>query len=219
MYRGTIGLTLIMEEPYWYSKINIFGYLDGQGIYHDTWYDANGIERSIYDDKDAIKIALEDNIPISGMIQESMLLGDNKYANRDLTGAMTAPKNDYSEDEWINDEAFSTYAYAIATVGATGAWIKGAKLAGTIISETEGILNFAPNTDEYFYYAGNAPSAPTIKFTLTPQLNSIGYINTPANSKATTYSANYNNYNTIMIESLNKKELNFTTPSVYTAYN
>jgi len=30
-----------MEEPYWYSKINIFGYFDGQ-VYHDVWVNANG---------------------------------------------------------------------------------------------------------------------------------------------------------------------------------
>lgn len=219
LYRGGIGLTFVMEEPFWYSKINIFGYLDGYGIYHDVWTDANGISRSVYDNKDAMKIVLEDNIPISGMIQQSMLLGDNKYANKS-SGAQIAPKRSYQREEWYNNDSFAENPYAIATVS-NGIWIKGAKLTGTIISETEGILNFSSNTNQYFYYAGNAPSVPIIKFTLTPHLNSNGYIDIPANSYATDIHTSYyhKDYNTIFIESLNRKELNFTTPSVYTAYN
>jgi len=27
-YRGSITLSLTTEEPYWYSKVNIFGHLD-----------------------------------------------------------------------------------------------------------------------------------------------------------------------------------------------
>lgn len=218
VYRGAINLTLIAEEPFWYSKVNIFGYLGQDGIYHDTWYDANGIERSVYDDKDAIKIALEDNIPISGMIQNSMLLGDNKYANAEPTGAQTAPQDSYNDDDW-NQGQLKDEMYVIAEVDAEGIWLRGARLAGTIISETGGILNFPPNENQYFYYAGNAPSAPIITFTLTPQFDINGYINSPANTKAQTNSTNGKKYNTISIESLNLKELNFTTPSVYTAYN
>lgn len=215
-YRGSIILSLTTEEPYWYSKVNIFGYLDSQGVYHDVWYDANGNERNVYQDPDVMKIVLEDNIPISGMIQNQMLLGDNKYANTDSeTGAQTAEKNDYLVSEWqeLPDK------WVIATVDNYERWLKGARLSGTIISETEGVLEFSSNENQYFYYAGTAPSAPIIKFTLTPQLNANGYINTPANSKASTSSTGYKPYNTITIESLNKKELRFTTPSVYTAYN
>lgn len=82
-YKGEITLELVMDEPHWYSKINIFGFPDENSIYHDEWTDANGETRSVFDDPDAIKIAYEDGIPFSSMIQSSMLLGDDTYANVD----------------------------------------------------------------------------------------------------------------------------------------
>jgi hypothetical protein len=99
LYKGEISLSFVMEEPYWYSTINIFGYLDSvTGEYHDVWVDTNGVRKSIFEDPDAIKIALEDNIPIAGMIQNSMLLGDNSYADADITdGAQTAALEQYNE--------------------------------------------------------------------------------------------------------------------------
>lgn len=95
LYKGEITLTFIMEEPYWYSKINIFGYYEKEtGVYHDTWIDVHNDPVNIFDDPDAIKIALEDNIPIASMIQTSMLLGDNTYANANLSdGAKTVNNN------------------------------------------------------------------------------------------------------------------------------
>lgn len=83
LYKGEITLEFIMDNPFWYSKINIFGYGDSRGVYHDVWTDANGDTVSIYKDPDAIKIALEDNIPISSMLAVSLLLGDNTFANMD----------------------------------------------------------------------------------------------------------------------------------------
>ena len=80
LYKGEITLTLVMEEPYWYSKINIFGKYDEKtGAYRDIWIDANNKEVDIFKSPDAIKIALEDNIPIASMINNSMLLGNNTY--------------------------------------------------------------------------------------------------------------------------------------------
>jgi hypothetical protein len=42
VYKGDISLVLVMDEPTWYSKINIFGEKDSEGIYRDIWTDANG---------------------------------------------------------------------------------------------------------------------------------------------------------------------------------
>ena len=80
-YKGTINITFVMDQPFWHSKVNIFGYSDDSGIYHDTWIDANGQEISVYDDPDALKVALEDGIPISSMLSVSLLLGNNTFAN------------------------------------------------------------------------------------------------------------------------------------------
>ena len=244
LYKGEITLTFIMEEPYWYSKINIFGYFDGQ-VYHDVWVNANGQEVSIFNDPDAIKVALEDNIPIAGMLDASMLLGNNTYANTNISeDACTA---DIEYDEYIkytehtdeNNESYYELDYEnmegsqeeidnlipprsriaiVENVGGEEIWIWGARLAGAIMSESTGIEDFAPNESQYFYYAGNAPSQPTIEFTLVPIINGEGYISNPNNSYAS-HSSSGNPYNTITFESLNKKEFQFTTPSVYTGYN
>ena len=273
LYKGEITLTFVMEEPYWYSKINIFGYYDGQ-VYRDVWVDANGNEVDIFNDPDAIKIALEDNIPIASMIDASMLLGNNFYADVNTEeGAITAlMENDDTviykiEDgdttKWvyqgqayksitINDEGKYIFGEQttietsdpiyeidldlsptnqaqkwktqeqldtaipdnarIALVGEDEIW--GARIFGAIMRESSGIENFAENENQYFYYAGNAPSHPIIEFTLTPTFDGKGYINSPKNS----YTEG-TPYNTITFESLNKKEFQFTTPSVYTGYN
>ena len=82
-YKGEIGLSLTMDEPFWYAKTNIFGFLDNSGIYHDTWVDANGEVVSVEGDPDALKVAFEDGIPFSSMLQVSLLLGNNTFANLD----------------------------------------------------------------------------------------------------------------------------------------
>ena len=250
LYKGEISLSFTMEEPYWYSKINIFGYFDGQ-IYHDVWIDTNNKEVNIFNDPDAIKIALEDNIPIAGMIDASMLLGNNTFADADTaTSAATAAydlKGDnvtpfYTEtetqevingktvnvisvleEEYIEDNARIAYVENEGT--ALEKYIYGARLSGAIMSESTGIENFAANSSYYFYYAGNAPSKPIIEFILTPVIsNSTYYIINPKNKYALNETDNADNiignpYNVFSFESLNKKELQFTTPSVYTAYN
>ena len=86
LYKGDIELSFVMDEPYWYSKINIFGYKGNDGIYYDTWTDANGNLINVLDEsvnKDALKIILEDGIPVSSMLTSSMILGNNIYANLD----------------------------------------------------------------------------------------------------------------------------------------
>ena len=215
LYKGTISLTFITEEPHWYSKINIFGYLDSNQIYRDVWTDANGRTINIYDDPDAVKIILEDNIPTSSMIKASMLLGDNKFANIS-GGAQTAPQYSYTSIEIsTNWPPLGSDNFIIAGLDDNGNW-KGARIAGAKITEAEGISELSSNTKQYFYYAGTAPSYRILEFTLTPEIDdSTGYIINPRNS----FSDPSEPYNTITIESTNKRKLKFTTPSLYTAYN
>lgn len=245
LYKGEITLTFVMEEPYWYSKINIFGRYDKEtGVYHDVWVDANdNKEVNIFDDPDAIKVALEDNIPIAGMIDTSMLLGDNIYANADTTqDAMTANieidenikyielidenNEEYYELDYEHmggtqeeiDAAIPPNSRIAGIIKENGEenWWYGARISGTIMSESSGIEEFDQNSTYYFYYAGTAPSKPTIEFRLTPMLDNNFYISNPRNKYAF---PNGKAYNTITFKSLNEKELQFTTPSVYTAYN
>ena len=223
LYKGEISLSFTMEEPYWYSKINIFGYLDSEtGVYRDVWIDANGIEQNIFNDPDAIKIALEDNIPIGSMIQDSMLLGNNTFADaNEVSGAQIAELETYTETiingevSVAEEEMEHLVEQARIAVEENDVWIFGARIAGTIMSESTGIQTFAANENQYFYYAGNAPTKPIIQFTLTPNFDENGYISNPKNK----YSSQEIPYNTFSFESLNKKELQFTTPSLYTGYN
>ena len=103
IYKGEIELELVMDMPFWYSKINIFGYYDN-GVYYDTWTDANGETINVFDQYknfDVMKIVLEDNIPISSMISISTLLGNNTFANA----------NDNSGGHIANDTTF-VYLYS-----------------------------------------------------------------------------------------------------------
>jgi hypothetical protein len=85
LYKGEISLKLVMDEPYWYAKINIFGRKDSSGIYRDTWRDANGNLRNVIENPDAIKIVYEDGIPIASMISHTMLFGSNIFASVDYS--------------------------------------------------------------------------------------------------------------------------------------
>lgn len=84
LYRGEITLSFQMDDPFWYSIDNVFGYYDTTNrIYHNVWNDANNMPIDVFDaskNKDVIKIMLEDGIPISNMIQSNMLMGNNLVA-------------------------------------------------------------------------------------------------------------------------------------------
>lgn len=76
IYKGDINLRFIMDEPFWYAKNS---YLSS------IFQDANNITVETLKNKDALKIILEDNIPISTMFDTTMLLGDNKiYMNNEI---------------------------------------------------------------------------------------------------------------------------------------
>ena len=316
IYKGEIALELVMDMPFWYAKVNIFGHYDN-GVYYDTWTDANGETINIFDqykNLDVMKIVLEDNIPVSSMISISTLLGNNTFANaNDNSGGHIA--NDttfvylYSSVAEIEDTQIPAVSIIEGTVDSAGIYYKsdsggpeqifisgnpeqsldshwkdlfitlvnshladgqtaidseitfddlytavvtafpnltdtelpssenlpqkvtedtdwnhriyneeldlGAKIWGPYMAEDTGIENFASGDIYYFYYAGTAPSYPTIQFSLTPQFNN-SYISSPANSYETTIG---HTYNTISITSLNKVEFKFTTPNIYTSYN
>ena len=81
-YKGDISLDFIMDEPFWYSKVNIFGNVQN-GTYIDSW---EGVEifngsSTVQDElKDVLKMIYEDGIPVSSMISEPMLFGNEIYA-------------------------------------------------------------------------------------------------------------------------------------------
>lgn len=81
VYRGEITLELTMDDPFWYAKQNILGTQDANGNYEsEDWVDANGVQASILESEDAIKIIYEDHIPIGSQINVGVFLGGNLYA-------------------------------------------------------------------------------------------------------------------------------------------
>jgi len=77
------------------------------------------------------------------------------------------------------------------------------RIQGVIMSSGDGIPELAANVKTYnFYYAGTAPSYPTLEFTLEPSLNNNYYIMIPSNTFAQPENLPSNRYyNTITIES------------------
>lgn len=74
IYKGEINIRFVMDEPFWYSKEQ---YLDSNFI------DANNNSVPTLENKDAIKIILEDGIPTKEMFNSTFIIGDNKIYSSD----------------------------------------------------------------------------------------------------------------------------------------
>lgn len=148
-YRGDIILELVMDDPHWYSKINIFGHYDSvENIYYDTWTDANGLEGNWYSKIDAVKIAYEDGIPGNNMIENSMLFGNNIYANTSTVDEAKIASVTIEVDSENNE--------------ATMTWTSGAVIAATnnlnqivnpAVAPADG--NYIPTLDDGSEYNSN----------------------------------------------------------------
>lgn len=226
LYRGNIDLNFVMDKPYWYSLVNIFGEAkeeNGTIVYYDTWTDANDREVSVFESKDAIKIALEDGIPFSNMIANTMTFGSDIVADvsNDSGGRLFDDSpggyGDIAyENETVDNIPDNQWQYRIAVFDENDIYLHGAVIAGiTISTNTENERTLTPQDALYFYYAGTARAYPELSFTIKPHYNAEGYIDSINNS----YTSPDKKYNTITIESCNKSEFKFTTPSIFTAYN
>lgn len=142
VYKGDINLTLVMSEPFWYSKTNLLVQKnENENEYVDIWTNANDENVSVYKDKDALKIILEDGVPVLKMIKNSVFLGNNLFFTFNLANARV----DYA--------------------------LVGSALANNNISAmSENIIgiNLEPNNSVYLYYAGTAPEKPIISFNIDP---------------------------------------------------
>lgn len=226
LYRGNIELNFIMDKPYWYSLVNIFGEAreeQGAVVYYDTWIDANDKETSVFESKDAIKIALEDGIPFSNMIANTMTFGNdivvdvsNDSGGRLFDDSIDGYGDIASDDEVLEDIPENQWQYRIAMLDENDTYLRGAIIAGiTISTNTQNERTLAPYAPLYFYYAGTACARPELSFTIKPHYNTDGYIDSINNF----YTSPGKKYNTITIESCNKSEFKFTTPGIFTAYN
>lgn len=205
LYKGDITLHFIMDDPFWYAKSNFLYYTDGTNIDYDKWIDANGIPVYLLGDPDAIKIIVEDGVVSSSAVKDNdVMFGDNITLDTEHSGKTKIGANDY--DTGAADIADSDYDYDSGRVGPL------------FINASDQGIDFPAGeaNSKYFYYGGDAPAYPIIKFTLTPIVEQNGYISSPINSFC---SQGEKKSNSFYIEALERKQFDFSTPSIWTGYN
>lgn len=244
-YKGTVDLEFVMDEPFWYSIINIFGRVDVDPVTHQHTYVNEWDGSDIYNNpdtlKDVLKIVYEDGIPLYHMIASPMLFGNTVYAasggslvstlymeisSDQLTGHETDPGyhsgGKISTNPEINVENPWTGG-VIQDENYTG--IHGAVIAGAYVTTTENSNLTIPQGDTnavHLYYPGTAPATVLLKFTIDIRLNDNNYVRTIASDRVPfkpTDSAVSYPYNTITFESVNKQDLHITAPNFITSYN
>ena len=223
LYKGHITLNFIMDDPYWYAITNIIGIKDGDH-YIDYWQDVNGDTVSVFASKDALKILYEDGIPLGSMIDDNMLLGNGAYANVDDNISSCVWDTTYTGTPIENTESLPGGGACVMNNNLSITTYKGI-IAGAIIGDDgTGIESLSAGSNGYFFYSGTAPAPTIISFTLTPTIDSNGYINVPANSYSK-HSTRIDGvtesraYDVLTIESREKYNLYLTTPNVYTSFN
>lgn len=201
-------------------------------FYQYGWVDVNDNKVLLMNDPDVLKIILQDNIPSANMIKiyQNLFLGgdvwvkDRQYYDAThnvvrTVAALASPQNGsnppYAEVQV--SRVGVTYAPAVGTFTFMGSGNNG---TGVNLSGGKN------GNVAYLYYAGNAPSYPTLYFTIIPQLidpneGQIPYIKYPANKYVAEAFPEVveKTYNTITIESKEKHEFRFTTPSAWNGYN
>lgn len=231
LYKGKIEVSFVMDDPFWYSLTNVLDKQNDEGECDGKWIDATGQRKFILEDKDAIKVILEDGVPCAVMEHDAtittppdemdistdsgvILLGENNIIAVDESLNYMASRISTEEGNINTDSNLETIEKpnvgAAIDYGHVAFIYKVSDIGLTIEASTD-----IEKKPRYFYYAGTAPCAPTITFTMTPVIAS-GYIISPRNSIG---NITGNTYSTITIESENKKEFRFTTPSIWTGYN
>ena len=192
IYKGDISLTFIMDEPYWHSLVTYMpAHINKETMTASAGDDS--VESLL--DKDMIKVMVEDGIPYINSfsnVEQNFFLGGEVIVTTE--GAFVAPEGIDSSSNIATNRR--RYAYV------------GKHLGISTVENSDGIAEIKNETPGYLFYAGTAKCYPWIKFTLDIDFNYNRYIITPGN-KETRYS---------YIQIGNSK-LEFTTPSILTAYN
>lgn len=113
LYKGDINLELVMDQPHWYAINSIIGKIKEvtvEGVtqkrYVDYWddviQDEGHQEVDVFASKEALKILVEDGIPLASMIHNNMILGNGAYANVEdnVQSLIWTPED--SQIEWVD---------------------------------------------------------------------------------------------------------------------
>lgn len=217
LYKGNIELSLISDEPFWHSRSPLikYFYTDKENKF-GTMINTH-IENvfNTIEDKDMLKVIIEDNIPYVGLLQTEAILADNTYAilygnGNNIFSQIVAASN---EDDLDNKYAHIDSAGEHETPPQPPSG-----MIGVVLNEGNDIqypinLTLSDEENRYLYYSGTAPSKPIIQFTLTPELQN-DYIICPYNTYA--QGPNQETYNTLTIGS---QVMKFTLPSILLGYN
>ena len=209
-YKGRINLSFVMDDPFWYAKTNVLDqeYAAGKLISISSWKNANDDISSIFDDKDAIKIMVEDGVPCLEMkspiedadgnppVEDVVLLGTEQVAVLDMSSTAAGSRVG-SDDEAIN-----------------GALVNQGHVAWHLLYEPG--FTLTNQQALAFYYPGTAPGKPILSFKIAPTFDNSHYINNPRNSFSSETGIPYNR---IYIEGQEQQIFRFTTPSIWTGYN
>ena len=80
IYKGEISLEFVMDDPFWYSKLNYMpNYLDKKTLEPLNLEDENINKIKTLTDKDMIKIILEDRLPSQQILTGDYFLGGNIF--------------------------------------------------------------------------------------------------------------------------------------------
>ena len=189
LYKGEIKLKFIMDDPFWYSKINLLVRENEQGQWVKEWREAHGnnvevINNEIINNKDALKIIYEDGIPTLPVIDDlffnnKIFLGNGLFFQR------------------VDDMAVVGYA------------IVGSAIVSHNYYQVETDLTLNTNEVAYLYYTGTAPETPKISFDFKPILN----------DNLIKLSILDNEYSYISFISTKEQKLLLGLPSAFYGYN
>lgn len=81
IYKGEIQLSFVMDEPFWYSKLNFMPYYVNKKTLEFLQNNSNDPNKvASVEDKDMLKIMLEDGIPYQDNVKSTMFLGNDTLA-------------------------------------------------------------------------------------------------------------------------------------------
>ena len=155
IYKGDIDLKFVMDDPYWYAKLNYMPEYVNKVTLEELSYDSEDINKvTTSQNADMLKIMLEDGIP-----HQSILLGDN------------------------SSTFFLGGNYLVTEIAIVGIATVNHSHVGITVETSNG-LDIDPDEgpqQQYLFYSGTAKSYPIIQFSMIPEFDSNGYIKNPQN--------------------------------------
>lgn len=214
-YKGSIHLTFTMDDPFWYSLFNVLDYQFDGNMNAGVWVGIDGQPQVIEDSPDALKIIYEDRIPTLAMfntsidgtnIDENVARGDGNIRDSSSDIAINPQSTVSGDGDQISEQRAHTSGYVggVQYYGYVGLFIN------TMRDSMFPTFDSGRANRKYVYYAGTAPSLPTISFTFSGVTRSNNRINVFGNDST---------YSEITVEGVEKHTLYLTNPSLFTAYN